>query len=326
MTVLCAPDKFRGSLTAAEAAAAMGSGARDAGLEAVELPLADGGEGTLDVILAGRGERHRAVVTGPDGRPVDAVWGLLDDGTAVVELARASGLALVPGANDPIAATTRGTGELIAAAVTAGARRVLLAVGGSATTDGGLGALEALDFELPVPVTIACDVTTAFLDAARVYGPQKGATPEQVGTLTARLESLAARYRAETGVDVSSLPGSGAAGGIAGGLAAHGAVLRPGFDVVADACGMRNALATCAIVVTGEGRLDATSLEGKVVGEVATLASASAVPVAIVAGVVDVSVPGAKVVSLEDVAPGSDTFAEAAALVRRATRSVLEPG
>jgi glycerate kinase len=267
---VCCPDKFRGTLTAPEAAAAMARGLREAGIEdVVACPLADGGEGTLDALLAGLGgERRAARVTGPLGEPVDACWGLLPDGTAVVEMAQASGLALAGATNDPLAATTRGTGELIALAAGSGAARIVVGVGGSATTDGGRGALEALGWSLPVPVIVACDVETRFLDAARVYGPQKGAAPEEIGLLTERLERLAATYRERTGLDVRSLAGSGAAGGLAGGLAALGADLKPGFEVVAEVLQLRRVLDGAGLVLTGEGRLDSTSFAGKVVGGV----------------------------------------------------------
>lgn len=287
-----APDKFRGSLTAGAAADAMAAGVEAAGFTARRMPLADGGEGTLDALLAARGGSTRtATVTGPLGEPVTAQWGLLPDGTGVVEMARASGLHLVTGRspsqaaapaatvgeaaaavgmrNDPLRASTRGTGELIAAALRSGARRVIVGVGGSATTDGGLGAVDALGWSLVgQDVTVACDVATPFLDAATVYGPQKGATSAQVSLLAGRLARLAEVYRDRTGVDVTELEGGGAAGGLAGGLAAIGAQLEPGFDVVARAAGFDDALSGAELVVTGEGKLDATSFEGKVVGGV----------------------------------------------------------
>jgi glycerate 2-kinase len=273
---LVCPDKFRGTLTSAGAAEALARG-----LEAAEyrrrqfdevrrLPLADGGEGTLDALLASQGGgRRRATVTGPLGDPVEAEWGLLPDGTAVIESARASGLALVQGPNDPLAATSRGTGELIRAAVRVGARRIIVAVGGSAMTDGGLGAVDALGWSLKgLQVTVACDVRTPFLDAARLFGPQKGATAAQVALLTRRLERLAEVYRQRTGSDVLTLEHAGAAGGLAGGLAAVGAHLESGFEVVARASGFEAALEGVDLVVTGEGRLDRTSLDGKVTGGV----------------------------------------------------------
>ena len=276
-TAVACPDKFRGSLTAAAAATAMARGLRSAGVESVlELPLADGGEGTLDVILATRGgARRTARVTGPLGDAVEAEWAMLGDGTAVVEMARASGHALVdPARRDPLEANTRGTGELIAAAIRAGANHVIVGVGGSATTDGGLAAVQALDWSFRgTPVTVACDVTTAFTDAAVVYGPQKGASDAQIALLTRRLEQLAGVYRDRTGVDVTTVESAGAAGGLAGGLAAIGARLEPGFDVVADLVGLQDALAGADLVVTGEGKLDATSFAGKVVGGVLELAA-----------------------------------------------------
>jgi glycerate kinase len=248
----------------------MADGLREAGIDdVVTCPLADGGEGTLDALLAGLGgERRSARVTGPLGEPVVADWGLLPDGTGVIEMAQASGLALAGAANDPVEATTRGTGELIALAARAGATRVVVGVGGSATTDGGVGAVDALGWTLPVPVVVACDVETRFLDAARVYGPQKGATPEQIELLTERLEGLAATYLGRTGVDVRPPARGGAAGGLAGGLAALGAELKPGFDVVAEAVRLHGTLAGANLVLTGEGRFDSTSLAGKVVGGV----------------------------------------------------------
>jgi len=268
--VVC-PDKFRGSLSADGAARALGAGVRRGGIETVyQLPLADGGEGTLDALLAARGGSRRVVrVTGPLGDPVDAEYAVLRDGTAVVEMARASGQSLVRGRPDPLRASTRGTGELIGAAARAGCARIVVGVGGSATTDGGLAAVEALGWSLPnVPVTIACDVETRFMDAAHVYGPQKGATPAQIALLTRRLASIAQTYAERTGVDVTVLDHAGAAGGLAGGLAALGAELEPGFDVVADVVGLDDALHGAAFVLTGEGKLDATSLVGKVVGGV----------------------------------------------------------
>jgi glycerate kinase len=200
---------------------------------------------------------------------VEAEWALCADGTAIVEMARASGLVLVEGRNDPLAATTRGTGELIATAVREGARRVIVGVGGSATTDGGLGALEALGWSIVgTEVIVACDVATPFLDAARIYGPQKGAGAAQVALLARRLEALADELEARTGVDVRAIEGGGAAGGLAGGLAAIGARVEPGFEVVARAVGLDLAIEGADLVLTGEGRLDATSFAGKVVGEV----------------------------------------------------------
>ena len=282
--VLCCPDKFRGSLTANEAAEALADGVEREGRDAVRLPLADGGEGTLDVLCPAAADRRRLRVTGPLGEPVDAEWGLRGD-TAVIEMARASGLALVGDGNDPLRATTFGTGELLRAALDAGVRRAVVAVGGSATVDGGLGALEALDFDLRgAEVVVACDVTTPFVEAARVFGPQKGADAAAVAELERRLERLADRYRDARGVDVRNLPGAGAAGGLAGGLAAYGARLVPGAAFVADVVGLRDAVRDASLVLTGEGRVDATSFAGKVVGHVLGEGRGLDVPVAIVAG------------------------------------------
>ncbi len=255
--------------------------------DVVQIPLADGGEGTLDALLAARGGSRRTTrVTGPLGDPVDAEWGVLPGGIAVIEMAQASGLALVHGRNDPLRASTRGTGELIDAARRSGFRRIMVAVGGSATTDGGLAAVEALGWSLQgVEVTVACDVETSFENAARVYGPQKGATDAQVSLLTRRLTRLGDAYRERTGVDVTSLTGAGAAGGLAGGLAAIGARLVPGFEAVAETVGLEGALDGATLAITGEGKLDGSSIAGKVVGGVLDWAEDLGVAnIAVVAG------------------------------------------
>jgi glycerate kinase len=327
---LVCPDKFKGTLDAADAASAMRSGLERAGFDEIRiLPLADGGEGTLDALVAALGgSRRHTTVTGPLGDPVEAEWALLPGGVAVVEMARASGLSLVPRARDPLRASTRGTGELIGAAIRAGARRVIVGVGGSATTDGGLAALEALRWSFgAVPVVVACDVTTPFLDAAEVFAGQKGASSAQVSLLTRRLASLADQYERRTGVDVRVLTGAGAAGGLAGGLAAIGAELEPGFDVVADACGLDGALEGVDLVVTGEGRLDVTSFAGKVVGGVLEWSADAGVPnVAVVAGQVTEDARdemalhgGAQLLALTDrVWQSAETFSRAAVLVEEA--------
>ena len=268
--VLAAPDSFKGTFAAAEVAAAMGRGLRAAGRQAVELPVADGGEGTLDVLArALGGERRRAAVHDPLGRPIEADFALLPDGrTAIVEAARASGLGLVAERErDAWAASTRGTGELIAAAARAGAERVVVAVGGSAATDGGAGALEALDAAgVAVALDVVCDVRTPYEDAARTFGPQKGADAATVARLERRLHALAARL----GRDPRGVPMTGAAGGLAGGLwAARGARLLAGAPYVLDAVGFDARLRGAALVVTGEGRIDAQTLAGKLVAEVA---------------------------------------------------------
>lgn len=325
MSVLCCPDKFRGSLTAPEAAAAMCRGVERAGHEARALPLADGGEGTLLAILGSRGgSLHSTRVTGPDGATVDAEWAALEDGTAVVEMARASGLGLVA-RNDPLTATTFGTGELIAAAIAHGCRRVIVGVGGSATTDGGLGALDALGWSLHgVDVEVARDVTTTFLDAPAVFGPQKGASPADIAVLERRLEELARRFEETQGTNIVALPGSGAAGGLAGGLAAIGARLVDGFDVVAGAVGFADALEAGSAVLTGEGRVDASTLSGKVVARVVAEAQARGIPVAVIAGAiapgVDLGVPARALSTMES----RNTFRDAPVLVEAAAFSFAQ--
>lgn len=285
MRVVAAPDKFRGTATASEIAAAVASAARAAKWDCDEVPLADGGEGTLAAL---GGPNRTTLVTGPLGDDVRAGWQLRGR-RAVIEMALASGLQLVGGAegNDPVAATTYGTGELIAAALDAGARRIIVGMGGSATTDGGLGALRAL-YPLQrlrgVELEIACDVRTRFVHAAEVFAPQKGASPAQVALLTRRLERLAQVYLEEHGVDVRTLARSGAAGGLAGGLAAVGGVLVDGFDVVAEETELDDLLEGADLVVTGEGFVDAQSFEGKVVGGVADRARAAGVATLVVAG------------------------------------------
>jgi len=268
--VLVAPDDFKGTLAATTVAAAVARGLREAGLEAEEMPVADGGGGTLDVLLdALGGERRSARVSDPLGRPVDAEYGLLEDGcTAVVEMAQASGLWRVAEAErDAWAASTRGTGEVIAAAVAAGAGEVIVGVGGSATTDGGKGAIEALDEAGATPkLVVLCDSHVVWEDCPRVFGPQKGADEETIRRLEERLDALArAAPRDPRGV-----PLTGGAGGIAGGLWAHrGARLVLGAAYVLDAVGFDARMRTAGFVVTGEGQLDDQTLTGKAVSEVA---------------------------------------------------------
>lgn len=287
MLVVAAPDRFRGTASAADLGAAIARGAEAAGAACDVAPVADGGEGTLEAL---GGALRTTTVRGPLGDPVVAEWRMHADGTAVVEMARASGLALAggPEGNDPLRASTAGTGELIAAALDAGASRVIVGAGGSASTDGGLAALTALNprrrLHAGVELVVACDVDTFFVDAAEVFAPRKGATPAQVALLRRRLERLAQIYVRDYGVDVTELAGSGAAGGLAGGLAAAGATLAPGFDVVADALSLAERVASADLVVTGEGTVDAESFEGKAVGGVVDLATAAGVPVLVVAG------------------------------------------
>ncbi|HEU5005678.1 MAG TPA: glycerate kinase [Jatrophihabitantaceae bacterium] len=288
MHVLAAPDKFRGSASAVLIADAIARAASESGWECDRVPISDGGEGLLECFA---GPNRESTVTGPSGRPVRAAW-RSDGSLAVIEMARASGQSVAGPDHDPVAATTRGTGELIAAALDAGAQQVIVGAGGSATTDGGSGAVQVLRNRGPLDgssgalVRVACDVTTAFLDAARVFAPQKGATPEQVRTLTDRLREHAEDYREQFGVDVTTLAGAGAAGGLAGGLAALGARIERGFDVVAEQVQLADRIRAADLVVTGEGRLDATSSAGKAVGSLTELCAALGTPARIVAGTV----------------------------------------
>ncbi len=326
MRVVVCPDKLRGSLTAAQAAEAIALGLGDAGVDdVVTIPMADGGEGTLDVLLAATGgERRTCRTVDALGGPVTADWGVLPDGTAVVEAATSIGLALLGTARDPVGASSAGLGAVVAAALEARPQRLLVAVGGSATTDGGLGCLDAIGWDLRgVPTTVATDVTTTFVAAAVTYAPQKGADAAQVAALTARLERLAERYAREHR-DVREVPGAGAAGGLAGGLATIGAELRPGFDVVAATVGLPQLVAAADAVVTAEGRLDATSLDGKVVGGVLLLAGPDT-RAAVLAGAADddtaalLRADGVTVRTLRELATDDEeSFSDAARLLRRA--------
>lgn len=285
MRVVAAPDKLRGSASAPEVAAAVARAATAAGWRCDQVPMADGGEGTLDAL---GGANRTTTVTGPLGGAVEAGW-RLQGRTAVIEMAQASGLDLAggPDENDPVAASTAGVGELIVQALDSGATRVIVGVGGSATTDGGLAALRSLH---PlgrlkgVELLVACDVRTGFVDAAEVFAPQKGASAAQVELLRRRLDRLAQVYATEHGVDVTALEGAGAAGGLAGGLAAAGARLVSGFDLIADEVELYDRIEGADLVITGEGFLDAQSFEGKVVGGVAALAEEAGVPVVAIAG------------------------------------------
>lgn len=321
MRVLVAPDSFKGSLTAGQAAAAMARGLVQAGIEPDLLPLGDGGEGTLEALVtATGGSLQTQRVTGPLGQPVDARWGLSGDGqTAFIEMAEASGLLLLlPEERNVRAATTYGTGELIATALASGVRRIIVLLGGSATNDGGAGMAQALGYRLldsrgrslplgggaltrlhtieppaerpweGVEVLAACDVDnplTGRRGASAVYGPQKGATPEDVAHLDRGLKRLAQVLAQDISVDVSNLPGGGAAGGLGAGLAAFlGASLRPGIDLVLDAVGFEDHLRKADWVMTGEGRTDAQTLRGKVPLGVARRAAAQNVPVICLSG------------------------------------------
>jgi glycerate kinase len=283
--VLLAPDKFRGTVTAPQAAAAMAAGVRRAGGRAQEVPLSDGGEGFLDAF---GGANRATVVTGPLGAPTEAPWRLTGR-TAVIEMARASGLTLAGGieGNDPVAASTVGTGELISAALDAGAKRIIVGHGGSASTDGGLPAVRAV---FPparlrgVDLVAAVDVRCRFVDAAERFAPQKGASPSQVSLLRRRLERLAQVYVEDYGTDVTEIVGGGAAGGLAGGLAALGAQVVSGFEVIAEELDLATAVEQADLVITGEGFVDDASFEGKVVGGLVELAAEFEVPALVVAG------------------------------------------
>lgn len=287
--MVLAPDKFKGTTTASALADALGAALVAAGHEVDRCPMADGGEGFLDVL---GGPNRTTTVSGPLGEPVQAGWRLAK-GTAVIEMAAASGLTLAggPEENDAVEATTRGVGELLLSAVEAGARRIVVGVGGSATTDGGLGALKAMHPTQKfrgIDLSVACDVRTRFVDAAEVFAPQKGASISQVAFLRRRLERLAQVYKMETGVDVTEIEGSGAAGGLAGGLITIGARLLSGFDFVADELGLDERIEGADLVITGEGFLDGESFDGKVVGGVAELCAELDVPcLAIVGEVID---------------------------------------
>jgi glycerate kinase len=279
--VLVSPDSFKGTLTAAEVADAVARGLEAAGWEADRCPVADGGEGTLEVLLGARGgDVVEADAHDPLGRPVRARFGRLDRGrVAVVEVAAASGLGLVAeGERDPVAATSAGTGELIAAALAGGAGEVLVAAGGSASTDGGRGAIEAVrraDGPGGARLTVLCDVRTPFERAAEVFGPQKGADADAVRRLGRRLQALAR----ELPRDPRGIAMTGAAGGLAGGLwAAFGARLVSGAGYVLDAAGFDARMLASRAVVTGEGRLDAQTLTGKAAGEVAVRCRQNGVP------------------------------------------------
>lgn len=288
--MLAAPDKFKGTATAHEVAAAIGHACWELGIDCTEIPLADGGDGLLDVLGGGN---RTSTVTGPLGDPVSAEWRLSGD-TAVIEMARASGLALVGGAehNDPLAATTTGTGELIDHALDAGARRIIVGLGGSATTDGGFGAIRAINAIARlkrVELLVACDVSTRFTDAADVFAPQKGASPAQVRLLRGRLERLVQMFDDDFDADVTQVDGGGAAGGLGGALAALGGRLLPGFELIAEEVGLFDAVEEPEgrpfdLIVTGEGCIDPTSFDGKVVGGVVELAAEHGIPVAAVTG------------------------------------------
>jgi len=323
--VVVAPNAFKGCLTAQEAADAIARGVKNAGAEPEIVPVADGGDGTLDVLVAGVGGTVMGVIgRGPLGLPVRAHLGRLSDGSGVVEMAQASGLSLIPeGERDPMRASSYGTGELIKGALARRPSRVLVALGGSATVDGGTGLARALGVrfldadgkDLPegggplerlaridlsrldprfheAPVIACFDVSNPLLGpegAARVFGPQKGASADQVEILERGLSRLAERLSADLGADVAETPGAGAAGGTGAMLAALGAELLPGAGVVLDAVGFDARLETADLVLTGEGRLDRQSLSGKAPVAVARACAARLVACAAVVGEADLA-------------------------------------
>ncbi len=324
MRIVVAPDSFKGSMTAAEAAQAMARGARRLWPEAevIQVPMADGGEGTVQALVdATGGQRLTATVTGPLGEPVEAFFGILGDGeTAVIEMAAASGLPLVPPAQrNPLVTTTYGTGELIRLALDRGARRLIIGIGGSATNDGGAGMAQALGIRFldaqgadltpgggalaqldhidmagldprlkGFAITVACDVDnplTGPRGAAAVFGPQKGATPEMVERLDQGLARLAEVMRRDLGRDVEQVPGAGAAGGLGGGLLGFlGATLRRGVEIVVEAANLPAKLAGADLCITGEGGTDFQTVRGKTPMGVAQAAKAHGVPVICISG------------------------------------------
>jgi len=326
--IVIAPDSFKGSLPAHLVAQAIAEGWREVRPddELILLPMADGGEGTLKAIALAHPSAvwHRDIVTGPHGQPVEAAWLMLSDSTAVLEIAQTSGLPLME-ALDPVGATTRGLGELIGIALDAGAKSMIIGLGGSATTDAGLGVLEGLGAvitrhpdrpgvtgveaidttsmrKIPLGmITLLTDTIVTMRDAPAVFGPQKGASPADVAVLTEAFDHLVALAD-----DASAhlQPGSGAAGGSAWGLITHcGATMQPGAAALAQLIGLPEAISTADFVITGEGRFDETSLHGKVCGYVYELAQAAGVAGAFVVGSADDHVvPGWAVTTLVEYA------------------------
>ena len=293
MRALLCPASLKGVLTASEAAVALARGVRETGAEAVELAVADGGEGTAEALAAAiGGEWRRATVSDPLGRAVEARWLQLGDGRAVVEAAAAVGLPLLaPAELDPLRATSRGLGELFLAALESNPASLVVALGGTATVDGGAGLLEVVG-ALPVPTVALCDVRTLLADAPRLYGPQKGASAGDVMLLERRLAAM------EELKPFAEVPGSGAAGGLGAALASLGAELAPGAPAVLELLGFDAHLASSDLVVTGEGRVDATTAEGKAPGEVARRAVAAGVRCVVFGGRIEVELSGVETVEL----------------------------
>lgn len=323
MRVLVAVDSFKGSMSSMQAAEAIRAGIVRVcpGAEVLAVPVADGGEGTVEALVAATGgEFAEVVVTGPLGTPVNARFGLLPGDTAVLEMAAASGLTLVPEEKrNPMLTTTFGTGELIKAALDRGATIIVMGIGGSATNDGGTGMAKALGVRLldasgkdlkpgavdlgklaridmagldprvrRVKIRVACDVQNPLCGptgASTVYGPQKGATPEMVAHLDAGLAHLAGIIREQLGIDVAEIPGAGAAGGLGAGLIAFaGAELQSGVDLVLDTLDLDSMMRGVDLVITGEGQIDGQSAYGKVPAGVAARAAKQGLPVLAVTG------------------------------------------
>jgi glycerate kinase len=321
MRIVIAPDSFKESMTAAEAAAAIERGVREVlpDADCSVLPMADGGEGTLDALATAlAAERHEVDTVDALGRPVRAMFALAPDGLAVIEVAQAVGLGLLDGRRDILHASTTGVAALVLAALDAGAAQLLVGLGGTATCDGGAGLLAGLGVRfldrdgrdvrpdptglaalasvdasaldrraVSVPMTLACDVTNPLLGpagAAAVFGPQKGATPDQVPVLDGVLASVADALVAAGFPDVREVRGAGAAGGLGAAFLSLGAELRPGFGVVADAIGLEAAIESADLVITGEGSLDAQTGSGKAPAGVAAMAARHGVPVLAFAG------------------------------------------
>jgi glycerate kinase len=290
--LLC-PASLKGVCTAGAAASALARGLRAAGAEADELPVADGGEETAEALHAALGGSWReAVVSDPLGRPAPARWLLLEDGRAVVEAAAAVGLPLLAtDERDPLRASSRGLGELVLAALREEPDALVVGLGGSATVDGGAGMREVLR-HLPVPTTVLCDVRTTLDSAARLFGPQKGASPEDVPELERRLSAMGELR------PFAEMLGSGAAGGLGAAFAALGAELVSGADALLDLVGLDERLPAYELVVTGEGRVDETTLEGKAPAAVAERCARAGVRCVVFGGVVAEEIPGAEVVAL----------------------------
>ncbi|MGD9519992.1 MAG: glycerate kinase [Armatimonadota bacterium] len=366
MKVVVAPDSFKGCLSAQEVAAAISRGVLRAApdAEVVEVPLADGGEGTVDALVSATGGHYEErVVEGPLGEPVTARFGVLGNGcTAVVEMAAASGLPLVPETKrNPGLTSTYGTGELIRAALDLGARQLIVGVGGSATTDCGGGMAQALGFRFldadgqaiervtgsrlrqvasidatgrdprldAVEIRVACDVDNPLYGprgAAHVYAPQKGATPAQVEELDEGLRHMAEVIKRDLGVDVADLPGAGAAGGLGAGLVAFcGATLEPGAEIVLDAVGFEARLTNADLLITGEGKVDEQTAHGKTPAAAARGARAAGVPAVALGGSVALaaeSLGGVGFTAVFSIVPGPLSLAEA--LERDAARRFLE--